>query len=163
MKFDLLSRNSIVLLEELIKDQELSKLITNNTSKPLDMDDIKNTGSLVMKNVFPTPFDDNVPETQGTQLRVFFSNGELENKEILNTRVIFQIIIHKDLWLIQSKDKNGIYQKRIRPYDIMDRIIDVFEGKSVKTLGVLKFNQYTFYHINKDYAMYSIVAEMMTL
>lgn len=163
MKFDLLSRNSIVLLEELIKHQELVKLIDVNAAKPLDSADVKNTGSLIMKKLFPTPFDKNIPETQQTQLRVFFPEGRLKNKEVLTTTIVFEIVIHKDLWLIQVQDKDGTYQKRIRPYDIMDKIVEIFEDKSKRTLGVVKFDRYTFTHIDKDYAMYSLIGEMMTI
>lgn len=163
MKFDLLSRNSIVILEELISDQTLAKLISVNNSKPLDSADIQKTGSLVMNNVFPTPYNSVVPQQQKTELRAFFPNGVLQNTEVLNTDIHFQIITHRDLWLIQTKDKNGKYQKRIRPYDIMDRIVSLYEDKSIGTLGKLKFEGYTYHHIDKDYGMYTLVASMMTL
>lgn len=163
MKFDLLSRNAIVILEEIISDQTLAKLISNNNSKPLDCNDIGNTGSLVMKNVYPLPYNNEVPQEQKVELRAFFPTGLLQNKEVLNTEIHFQILMHRDLWLIQTKDKNGKYQKRIRPYDIMDRIVEVYEDRSIGTLGKLKFEGYTYTHIDKDYALYTLVASMMTL
>lgn len=163
MKFDLLSRNSIILLEELISDQTLAKLISINTTKPLDADDIKNTGSLILKNIFPTPYNSNVPIEQKVELRAFFSNGLLQNKEVLNTQIYFQLILHRDLWLIETKDSKGEYQKRIRPYDIMDRIVSLYENKSIGTLGKLNFEGFSYDHVDKDYGFYTLVANMMTL
>lgn len=163
MKFDLLSRNAIVLLEEIISDQTLAKLISENSSKPLDAKDIQNTGALIMENVFPIPYNNEVPQEQKVELRVFFPNGMLQNKEVLNTDIHFQIVMHRDLWLIQSKGKDGKYKKRVRPYDIMDRLVSLYEDRSIGTLGKLKFEGYTYSHIDKDYGMYTLVASMMTL
>lgn len=163
MKFDLLSRNAIVVLEELISDQTLAKLVANNNSKPLDGADIQFTGSLIMKNVYPTPYNNEVPQVQKVELRAYFPSGILQNTEVLNTEIHFQIIMHRDLWLIQSKDKQGNYQKRVRPYDIMHRIIELYEDRSIGTLGKLKFAGYDYRHIDKDYGMYTLVATMMTL
>lgn len=163
MKFDLLSRNAIVLLEQIISDQTLAKLIKNNTSKPLDAIDIENTAILINDFIFPTPYNSDVPQVQKTELRVFFPNGVLQNKEVLNTDVCFQILMHRDLWLIQAKDDRNKYQKRIRPYEIMHRLVEIYENKSIGTLGKIKFVGYTYKHIDKDYGMYTLVGQMMTL
>lgn len=163
MKFDLLSKNAIVLLEEIVSDQTLAKLISENSSKPLDKPDIPNTGALVMKNVFPLSYNNQVPQEQKTELRVFFPTGILQNKEVLNTEVHFQVLMHRDLWLIQTKDKSGKYKKGVRPYDIMGRIVHLYEDRSIATLGKLKFEGYTYSHVDKDYGMYTLIASMMTL
>lgn len=163
MKFDLLSRNAIILLEEVISDQTIAKLISNNSNRPLDINDIANTGGLINNYVFPTPYNNVVPQIQKTELRIFFPNGVLQNKEVLNTNIHFQVLMHRDLWLIMTKNKDGKYDKKIRPYDIMHRIVEIYEDRSIGTLGKVKFVGYTYKHIDKDYGLYTLVGEMMTL
>lgn len=163
MKFDLLSRNAIVLLEEIISDQTLAKLITNISSKPLESKDIENTGTLINDVVFPVPYNTSVPQKQKTELRVFFPSGVLQNKEVLNTDIHFQILMHRDLWLIQTKNEKGTYDKKVRPYEIMHRLVDIYENRSIATLGKVRFVGYTYKHVDKDYGMFTLVGQMMTL
>ena len=159
MKFDLLSRNNMLLIEECLKHQDLLKLIDINTTTPFSSPDIENVGSLVMRKIFPTPATLEVPTEQETNLRIFFPFGSLQNRAVLDSRVSFQIVLHNNLWNIRRED--GL--RGIRPYEIMNKIVDIFEDKSIKSLGVLHFVNYSWQHINKDYSLYNLEADIFTL
>ena len=159
MKFDLLSRNTMILIEECLKNQDLIKLIDINTQNPLAEPDIKNTGKLVMKKIFPSPATLEVPKEQETNLRIFFANGGIKHRVLLDNELIFQIVMHNNLWNIVREDG----QMAIRPYDIMTKIVDTFEDKSIKTLGVIHFTNYGWQHIDKDYSLYNLRAVAMTI
>lgn len=159
MKFDLMSRNGVILLEELLKDQELIKYVVYNDSTPQDKPNITNTGSLIFNKIFPTPFDDEVPPEQETNVRVFFPEGELANDEVLNSTVSFQVITHNALWNVRRKDG----ERGLRPYEIMTRIVDIFEGNTIKTVGVIHFDRYIYQNLGREYGMYILEGTLMTI
>ena len=160
MKFDLLSRNTMVLVDEILENQNLLKLVDSNKSNPIEQLDIKNKGSLMMNKIIPAPLTGQVPQDQQTNLRVFFPQGKLQNRAVLNSMIVFQVVTHKDLWMIRvGKDKD----KKLRPYEIMSEIVNTFEGKTIKTLGVIHFKRFFFQHLDKDYGVYNLEAEMTTI
>lgn len=159
MKFDLMSRNTMILIDECLKNQSLIKLIDYNGMKPSSQPDIKNKGRLVMNKIFPSPATLEVPTDQQTNLRIFFSSGVLQNDEVLNSQIVFQVVLHNNLWNIVREDGG----KAIRPLDIMSEIVDIFEKKTISTLGVIHFDNYSWQHIDKDYSLYNLNATAMTL
>lgn len=159
MKFDLMSRNTMILIDECLKNQDLIKLIDYNKPNPFQQPDIENKGRLVMSKIFPSPTTLEVPTEQQTNLRIFFANGSLQSDEVLNSKIVFQIVMHNNLWNIIREDGT----KSIRPYDIMSKIVDTFEKKTIKTLGVIHFQNYGWHHINKDYSLYNLDAIAMTI
>lgn len=159
MKLENLSPNTILLIKEIFKNQCLLKLIHYNTTFPLNETNIRNFGSMFMDKIIPAPFTGFVPQEQKTILYVSFPDGQLNNNgEILNTQVYFQIVTHKNLWLIQGKNK----EKLLRPLEIMTEIYRTFNNRSIKTLGRLQFTHYSFVPIDKDFNMYILKAQMMT-
>ena len=159
MKFDVMSRNTMVLIDECLKSQDLIKLIDDNRTNPLNQPDIKNAGKLVMKKIFPSPSTLEVPKEQEVNLRIFFASGDLQSDEIMNSRLVFQIVLHNSLWNIVREDGT----KAMRPYDIMSRIVDIFEKKTISTLGVIHFENYSWQHIDKDYSLYNLSAKALTI
>lgn len=159
MKFKLLSKNTMVLIEKVLENQNLLKLINYNSKTPLNEKDIANKGALVMRKIIPAPFTGVVPEDQETNLRIFFPSGDLQNRAVLDSVVVFQIVVHNDLWTIADKDGNRV----LRPYEIMSEIVETFEDKTIKTLGVLHFKRFRYQYIDKDYGLYNLEAEMTTL
>ena len=155
MRFDLMSKNTLILIDEMLRNQRLVKLIDQNTLK----DGMVNSGALVGRKIFPSPFTGVVPQKQETNLRVFFPSGTLNNRVVLDTKVVFQVVLHKDLWLLNDLDGSRI----IRPYAVMDEIIKVFQDRTVGTLGVLHFEDYSYHALDKDYGLYNLQAEMMTI
>lgn len=159
MKFDAMSRNNIIILEELLKDQELLKYVEYNESSPQLKDDIDNVGSLVFRKIFPTPFDEEVPTQEETNLRAFFPDGELQNDEVLHSTISFQVVTHNNLWNVYRKDG----KKGLRPYEIMSKVVDIFEGKTIKTVGVIHFNRYMYQNLGNDYGMYVLEGTLTTI
>lgn len=147
----------MLLIDEILKNQKLLKLIDQNTLSEGRI----TPSSLVSKNkkIFPSPFTGVVPQKQETNLRVFFSGGQLDNRVVLDSRVVFQVVLHKDLWLVEGLSGQSL----IRPYAIMDEIIKLFQDKSIGTLGVLHFKNYNYHALDKDYGVYNLEAEMMTI
>ena len=149
----------MILIDECLKNKDLIKLINYNEKNPLNQPNVTSPSSLVMKKIYPSPATLEVPEEQEVNLRIFFSNGILQNDEVLNSRLVFQVVLHNNLWNIARKDG----QKAVRAYDIMSRVVDTFEGKTIKTVGVIHFDGYNWQNINKDYSLYNLEATMTTI
>lgn len=160
MKFYDLSPNSIIIIDEMLKNDRLVNLIGYDNLTPYSSPVVAEAdkGSLVMSRIFPIPVTGDIAIEKHTEVRVFFPQGDIKNKKIMGNVVVFQIITHSDLWLIKDGD-----EKRIRPYDIMHEIVEVFENKSHGTLGVLHFMDYKYIRVNKDFSGYELIADMMTI
>lgn len=159
VKLDLMSKNLIIAIEEMIKDQNLAKLLSVYEKEPLNSGDIKNTDNLVLKNIFSEPFNNVVPAEQKVELRLLYANGTFESSNnVATSDLYFQIISHRELSRIIIDG-----DKRLREFEIMNRIVDIFKGKSYKTLGTIVFKGFEYAHIDKDYLMYTLVAEVMNL
>ena len=154
-----MSRNTMILIDECLKNQDLVKLINYNEKNPLNQPTVASSSSLVMKKIYPSPATLEVPVDQQVNLRIFFSNGILQNDEVLNSRLVFQVVLHNNLWNMVRKDG----QKAVRAYDIMSKIVDIFEDRTIKTVGVIHFEGYSWQHINKDYSLYNLEATMTTI
>lgn len=159
MRFRLLSRNAIVLIEEMLSNQSLLKLIDSNSSDPLNTEDIQYTGSLVEGKIFTTPYAGSVPKEEQVNVRVFFPKGRINHRVVLGTRIVFEIVVHENLWLMRDKEGN----KCLRPYEIMAEIVEQFEDRSIGTLGVIHFRDFEFYSIGNSWTLYTLEAEMMTI
>lgn len=155
MRFDLLSNNTMLLIDEILESERLVKLVGQVTLEEGEI----NRGRLVNEKIFPVPFTGTVPQEQQTNLRVFFPSGVLNNRVVLDSQVVFQVVLHKDLWKVKDLDGNSV----IRPYAIMDEIVKLFQDRSIGTLGVLHFKGYSYHALDKDYGMYNLEAEIMTI
>ena len=57
-----------------------------------------------MNKIYPSPATLEVPKEQETILEYSFANGSLQNREVLNSRLVFQIVLHNNLWNIVRED-----------------------------------------------------------
>ena len=158
-KTDYLSDNAILILDEIFENKDLMKLIYYDKT-PLDNPDINNKEIVLPKYLSPIPFADGVPVHQGCELRAWFVGGQIKNRVILDSRVAFQFIFHKDTSLITIDGK-----PKIRFYEVINQILQTFDGKAIGTLGRLSFEDqsYVFYDAGKDHGVYQIQAKMITL
>lgn len=159
MNLKLLSTNSIILIDEMLKNQNLIKMIEYNSRDPLSEPDIARTGALVMNKIIPAPLTSDVPEREEVNVRVFFPEGSLQNRKVLDTEIHFQVVYHNNLWMIKDEDGN----KAFRPYKIIDEIVNVFQDRTIDTLGVIHFDRFYHRHVNKDYGVYILKAVMTTI
>lgn len=149
----------MLLIDEILENQDLLKLINYNSTRPLGEPDIVRTGALVMNKIIPAPVTQEVPLVEQTNLRVFFPYGHLKNRVVLDSTLVFQVVLHKNLWNIYRP--NG--EKAIRPYEIMNEIVNTFEDKTIKSLGVIHFKNYRYGDIDKDYGVYNLEAVVTTI
>lgn len=155
-KLSLLSTNLLLTMEELIKDQYLAKLLSVYNKNPIDSDDI-DTNKLILENIFPQPYNEEVPEEEKVELRIFYPESVFDSSNnIAVTDLFFQIIYHRNLSRIKINN-----EMRLREFEIMDRIVNLFKGESIKTLGVINFKGFQYAHIDKDYCAYTLASEIM--
>ena len=135
------SQNVVTAINELINDQELVKLIHYNDYNPYAKPDLQLPATfLINKKIFPYPFNPLIQTEASCQLRVFYASGYFANDETFSpSRLFFEIVVHKDLWLIN----NGT-QSLIRPYEILNRLQVIFHKRSIGTLGRLRFRPWSF-------------------
>lgn len=158
MKFNTMVRGLQIAIEEVVKDDVLVRLLKNNNSTPLETvtpDD----GSIFGKNLFLEPFNLEVPSEQKVELRIFYPSGVFEKSNSLAvSRIYFQIIQHRDLERIKINNK-----LTLRSFEIMEHLIKIFQKQSFNVLGTVLFKSFDYAHINKDYGMYTLVAEVMSV
>ena len=163
--FKNMSENIISILYEILDNDDLLKYVYYKSSRPLEQDDLsqEEKNGLINNYIHSTPYTPQVLTEQKNQLRVFYPNGELENRIVLETDVVFQIIVHRDLWLIGEYTDNDEYKKKLRPYQIMDEIIKTFQDKTVDKLGVMHFVNFVYRYLNEEYGMYELFSVVRTI
>lgn len=159
VKLELLSPNLVIILNEIIKDNEIAKYLYYNQSNPLSQVDIPLPAkNLMFKNVYPYPFDNSAAATDTSQVRAYYPNGLFENREIIHdTRIVFDIIVAKSLWLVNDGSP------LIRPYEIMKNIVNLFSDKSVGTLGKINFHRFVHLTVNEKFDAIRVEATMLTI
>ncbi|TPG68903.1 hypothetical protein EEL31_10420 [Brevibacillus laterosporus] len=157
-KLELLSPNLESIIKEVTTNQQLCKLIYYTQVNPLDQPDIKKTSSLIMKNIFPYPFDLETTEKDCVQLRVSYPEVEIQNRTIENTSVLFEIALSKNLWSIAKNDETSL-----RPFEIMSELVNHFRENSKGKVGILIFSRARFVKYNSKFNGYELYARMMTI
>lgn len=160
MKLKLLSPNLILLLQEILKNQNLCKLINYNQSNPYIQPDLTNPNSLMLKKVFPFPFDTKVSTEEGTQLRVYYQDTIFKNNQVIEDSMIyFDIICSKsqNIWLINDGDP------KIRPYEIMSELITHLSDRPIETLGVVKFKKFVHVNVNDKFDCIRVIGDTFTI
>lgn len=159
-----MSKNIINIMTQLAKNEGLVRLVVNNDSEPLltpvniSLKDLINPNSPESK-FMPLPFDVDATTTEGTFLRVYYNNGELnENEVISESQIHIDIICAKSLWLINDGDTS-----LIRPYEIMSRVMDLVGRNSINSTIRLEINGYQHLYINKKYDAIRIYCEYMSI
>lgn len=143
VKLETFSSNVVLVLNEILNNQKICKYLYYANSNPLSQPDIADTKTLMFKQLFPFPFNPNVTNEEGIQIRVYYPKGKFDTYELItNAYLCFDIIIPNALYLV--KDENG--QSKVRPYEIMKQLINHFSKKSISTLGIIHFKE--FYHLN---------------
>lgn len=153
----LFSRNITVLLNEVLKDSDLCKLIAYNDTDPLAQPNVDDPKSLMLTRLMPYPFDTRVEITDTVQLRVYYLGGDfINNHQVDRAKVCFDIVVAKSLWLI------NIGRSAIRPYEIMDKIVDDFKDKSIDTVGKLHFESFRHVPLSPQFDCIQLLAEVTT-
>lgn len=127
VKLELMSKSIVSTMNELAKNEGLARLLVNNVSNPFDNSHptidkskliIPNSGE---SKIYPYPFDPQATVNDGSFIRVYYNNGELDtNEAIAESQIHIDIIVAKNLWLINDGENS-----LIRPYEILGRVIDM--------------------------------------
>ncbi|UUV46967.1 tail completion protein [Bacillus phage vB_BanS-Thrax5] len=144
MKIDTLSNNVVRIMTAIAQNEGIRKMLLHNVSDPFqpnlpdtDYMNIINPAHQLCK-IKPYPFDTDAQVEDGSFIRVYYAEGKFDQSEtILESTFHIDIIVAKELWLI----KGG----KIRPYELMDRIIDMIGARAVGT-GI-KLNIDGFQHL----------------
>lgn len=158
MKFELLSDNLVVFLEEIIKNQDLCKLIKYDTYNPLSEEDlILPQDVLINERLFPVPLNPDILDDDCTQINVFYPRGDFDGSGVININALFvDIVVARSLYLINIDGKS-----KVRAYEIMKEIVKTFEGKSISTLGKLHFLSWVHIQANKKFEVIRLITDVM--
>lgn len=137
IKLENLSSNLIYILNQTVTSQNLCKLLYYNDKDALTQTDIANTSTLKMTKIYPYPFNTQATTESCSQLNIYYPEGEIKNRVIEYTDVYFDIVVAKELWLINDN--------KIRPYEILKEIFTLFYEEIITSVGKLIFGK--FYHI----------------
>ena len=164
MRKESMSNNIIDIMLALARNEGLLRLIVNNDDEPMKTPVELTTKQLINPKdyhakILPLPFDVDATEDEGTFLRVYYNDGELnENEVISESQIHIDIICAKSLWLINDGNKS-----LIRPYEIMGRVMDMLGRRSVNPTIKLHFNSYQHLYINSKYDAIRLYCEYMSI
>jgi hypothetical protein len=157
MNFDRLSSNIIVIIGEVLKNQTLVNYIGANGDNPTT-DYVISPATIAPKGVneriFPFPFDIAFKDDVRSQLHIYYPNLTFENNGKAGRAIIlFDIVVHKGIWLLKDEGKNVI-----RPYQIAKLILDTFKDKNIVGLGQIYFVKADHTVINEQFEGFRLVA-----
>lgn len=136
MKLNNLSQHVIGVMKELSLNDGIVELLANNIPNPFsvpvtDRSKLINPSSTACK-IFPYPFDPEAQTEDASFIRVYYNQGEFNsNQTIQEMNMHIDIIVAKSLWLISDDLRE---QSLIRPYEIMDRVVDQVGERSVSPI-----------------------------
>jgi len=159
MKLDTLSENLILIVNKTLENQDLVKMVYYNVTSPLSQPVVENPKTLFMNKVFPYQYTGVATKEVETQLMIYYGNTDIDHIE--STPVIFDVVLHKDLYLMKGLDNKSL----LRPYEICNRITKQFDGVSIGTVGRLNFKTAFPFGLDSqpDYKMLRLLAKMMTI
>jgi predicted methyltransferase len=156
LKLEKLDENLITMIDKVLENQSLCKYIFHDVDDPLAEADIPDTNVILFNRIFPYPFDPGIASDDQTQLRIYYPEGQFNETAVEEIEVYFDIVVAKEsLWLINRAGK-----KQIRPVRIMAEIVNMFNKKSIETIGQLEFSGFSHRYVNEKFDAYQVVARM---
>lgn len=156
MNFGRLSSNIIAVIDEVLRNQTLVNYLGWNGDNPSaqTISPVSIAPRGVSERIFPYPFDTTFKDDVRTQLHIYYPNLAFENNGHAGVALIlFDIVVHKDIWLLIDEGK-----KVIRPYEIARLILDAFKDKNVEGLGELHFVKADHTVVNEQFEGFRLVA-----
>lgn len=153
VKLNNLSKNIVDIMNQLAKNEALARLLTHNVSNPFDSNlpaiNKKNliTPDSATSKIFPVPFDPDANIVDTSFIRVYYNKGDFDSSETIQEMALFiDIVVAKSLWLINDGKRS-----LIRPYEIMERVIDMVGKKSVGASTKVTFDGWQHLAVNTKF------------
>jgi hypothetical protein len=124
-----LKEKRMLVLDKILSDMPLCKLLYYDTEHPLDKQDISDTSTLLFDRIFPLPYTDMTQDTTGSLLNFFFSEIVSEGLKFKEIKLKFIISCHYSSW---TNMENG----DLRADAISERIDELFN--ETRNLGIGK-------------------------
>jgi hypothetical protein len=171
-----LSRNIVQIMQALSKNDGLARLLIHDIDNPFDRKEwderpsfdkggyyVQNAnGKFILppidKNklvnpksdssrIHPYPFDIEATIDDRSFIRVYYNDGDFNDNEVIQEmHLCLDIVVAKNLWLIN----NGT-ESLIRPYEIMDRVIDLTGKKSINSTIKINFDGWQHLAVNSKF------------
>lgn len=106
--------------------------------------------------VAPIPFNPNAEEKDKSMIRIYYNQGEFDSEIITESSLHVDIIVAKSLWLIYDQSEN---RQIIRPYEIMDTIIDTVGRRGGNPLVSVNFTGYQHLAVNTKFDAIRLYSE----
>jgi hypothetical protein len=158
MNFERLSSNVITIIAEVLKNQKLVNYLGWNGDHPSAKSIVPSTIAPKGANerILPYPFDTSYKADVRSQLHIYYPSMVFENNGNAGVAlVVFDIVVHKSIWLLTDADK-----RVIRPYQVANFIMQSFKGKSIEGLGELHFIKADHTVINEQFEGFRLVARI---
>jgi hypothetical protein len=138
-------------LQLVVNNQNLCKLLNYPVDNPFDESDIEDTTTLLFDRIFPFPKLPKLETTASSSLCVFFDDFRLgsDNKGTKEGTIIFNIIVHNDLWRMKGAGM-------LRPYSIMHELDTIFNNERVIGIKKVQFGRMNFIYVNENYSGYQV-------
>jgi hypothetical protein len=133
------------VLNKLITNQKLCKLLYYNSYDPLSEIDIVDTKVLLKKNIVPKPFISSIISQPASILTVYFDNFRFKSNAYQDGMIVFNVICHETLWEI----KGGL-----RPYSIIDELENIFCNQRADGIGRTQLDSIKQVWVNDEYKGY---------
>lgn len=179
MQLHRMSANIVDILKILSANPALGKLLYNDKDCPFNeslpaIDKILGIGKgklvdpsdIIKSNISPVPFNPEAYPSDRSFLRVYYNNGDFSPNEVISeSQLHIDIVVANTLWLINDS-VDGVKSKgvsKIRPYEIMDRVIDLVGKNSLNSSVKLKINGWNHLYINNRFNSIRLYAEYMSV
>lgn len=134
-KFEVMGEDIFKIVDKLLKDQQLLKLIRYTDADPLKHPDLtkEEIDAMFNKNILITPKIPDDDQDKNCYIIVLLDNYVLDpkNSDFKQTVIRFDILCPMDRWLINDRS--------LRPYMIMNRIDTLFNEQKLAGIGNLSF------------------------
>lgn len=154
-RFSDLGKDINLVIDYMMKDEKLLKLLANDTYDPLSSTPISKPSKLLFDRIYPIPKIPITEEKEKSLITVAFSNAKSNkrNLKFKDYKLIFTIMCHIDLW--QIKDS-------LRPYEIASRLDNIFNEKRATeiSIGKIIFSEWSYREWNEKFCGYYLVYDI---
>lgn len=162
MKIDTLSNTIVRVMTAISQNEGIRRMLIHDVSDPFNTS-LPDVDASILINpahekcrIKPYPFDTDAQIANGSFIRVYYNDGRFDTSEtILETTLHIDIVVAKELWLI----KGG----KMRPYEIMDRIIDMIGSRAVGTNIKLNIDGFAHMAVNTKFDAIRLYSEYMSV